>query len=186
MQLLEILALAVSMAMDAFTVSLAAGTMPAIRGLRPMFRLTLHFAPFQFPMPMIGWLAGAGLEPVVRTIDHWVAFALLGSVGVRMIDGARDLGQPCCSGASRGWALVVLSAAVSIDALAVGVSLGVLDIPVGYPALAVGVVTGMLSWAGLRLGTRIQTRLAKTIQLAGGLMLIGIGGRLVVQHILTG
>ena len=86
MHLIQIAALAVGLAMDAFAVCLVAGSTGQTRGLRPAFRLSFHFALFQFIMPVLGWLAGSAIEGLMRSYDHWIAFALLAFVGVRMID----------------------------------------------------------------------------------------------------
>src|SRR5512143_46591 len=146
MPLLEVLLLAVSMAMDAFTVCLASGSQPGVRGPRPAFRLSFHFGLFQFLMPVVGWLAGSTIEPLIRDFDHWVAFALLAIVGLRMIFPNRDQEGSNTTDPSRGWTLILLSIAVSIDALAVGLSLGVLGVSIWYPAILIGVVTGALSF----------------------------------------
>lgn len=183
MSFLSILVLALSMAMDAFAVSLAAGALPEIRGFRPNFRLAFHFGLFQSIMPVLGWLAGASIEPFIRTFDHWIAFALLSFVGLRMINAARQPVDVQKHDPSRGWTLVLLSVAVSIDALAVGLSLGVLGIAVGYPALIIGVTTAVISVAGLRLGHGLGGRLGRPFEIIGGLLLIGIGVRIVLLHL---
>ena len=186
MSFLGILLLAVSMAMDAFAVSLGAGSLPETQGPRPTFRLAFHFGLFQFIMPILGWLAGASIEPFIGGVDHWIAFGLLAFVGIRMIRSGLSKGEEeNPKDPSRGWTLVLLSVAVSIDALAVGLSLGVLGMPVGYPALVIGLTTGVLSVAGLRLGHGVGGRLGRPFQIIGGLLLIGIGLRIVIMH-LTG
>ena len=88
MTVLEVLLLAISMAIDAFAVCLAAGALPGLHGPRQAFRLAFHFGLFQFLMPIVGWLAGTGIEPFIRDVDHWVAFGLLAFVGGRMIYSA--------------------------------------------------------------------------------------------------
>lgn len=182
--LTEILLLAVAMAMDAFTVCLAVASAGRSSGPRPAFRLSFHFGLFQFIMPVLGWLAGAGLERVIQNYDHWIAFALLAFVGLRMIQSAlRDGDQDEVGDPSRGWTLVLLSIAVSIDALAVGFTLGLLGISVWYPAILIGVVTGALSLLGLRLGQTLGSRLGKPFEILGGLLLIGIGIQIVFDHL---
>src|SRR5512133_1423854 len=148
----EIFLIALSMAMDAFAVSLVAGSQRQVEGPRPVFRLSFHFGLFQFLMPVVGWLAGITVESLIRDVDHWLAFGLLAFVGVRMIYSAIHREQEQPSDPSRGWTLVMLSVAVSIDALAVGLSLGLLGVSVWYPALIIGVVTGLLSLVALRVG----------------------------------
>jgi putative Mn2+ efflux pump MntP len=137
-------------------------------------------------MPVLGWFAGASIEPLMRQFDHWIALVLLGAVGFRMIYHARQRAQMGTLDPSRGWTLVLLSVAVSIDALAVGLSLGVLGIPVGYPALIIGLTTGALSLAGLRLGHGFGAALGRPFEFIGGLVLIGIGIQIVLSHLMTG
>ena len=141
MSFLEILLLAIGMAMDAFAVCLAAGSLRLTQGPRPVFRLAFHFGLFQFIMPVLGWLAGARLETVSRNYDGWLSFILLAFVGIRMIYSALSRQESQSLDPSRGWTLVLLSVAVSLDALAVGLSLGLLRIVVWYPAIIIGLVT---------------------------------------------
>lgn len=173
------------MAVDAFTVCLAVASAGRSPGARPAFRLSFHFGLFQFIMPVLGWLAGASVERIIQNYDHWLAFALLAFVGLRMIRSA-IVGEEddAVSDPSRGWSLVLLSIAVSIDALAVGFTLGLLEISVWYPALLIGVVTGALSFVGLRLGRTLGSKLGKPFGIVGGLVLIGIGVRIVLDHVL--
>ena len=184
MNIFGILLLAVSMAMDAFAVCLGVGTQQNTTGRRPTFRLAFHFGLFQFIMPVIGWFAGMTIVKYIAAYDHWVAFGLLGFVGVRMIRSGLDpraeaqIGDP-----SRGWSLVLLAVATSIDALAVGFSLGLVGVIIWYPAVVIGVVTGLLSWLGLSLGHRLGTRFGKRMEIAGGGVLILIGLRILVQHL---
>lgn len=178
----EVFLIACSMAMDAFAVCLVAGSMGQAASPRPVFRLSFHFGLFQFLMPVVGWFAGRTLEPLIRSYDHWVAFALLAFVGLHMIQVALSGEEQRRPDPSRGWTLVMLSVAVSIDALAVGLSLGVLGISVWYPAFVIGLVTGILSLVGLRLGRDFGTRLGKPVEILGGLVLIGIGLRILLTH----
>ncbi len=180
----EIFLIALSMAMDAFAVCLVAGSLGQANTFRPIFRLSFHFGLFQFLMPVVGWLAGYTLEPLIRSYDHWVAFALLAFVGLRMIWEALHGEEEQRPDPSRGWTLVMLSVAVSIDALAVGLSLGVLGISVWYPAVIIGVVTGLLSLVALWVGHRFGSRLGKPVEIIGGVVLIGIGLRILLAHLL--
>jgi putative Mn2+ efflux pump MntP len=180
----ETFLVALSMAMDAFAVCLIAGALNQASGPRPAFRLSFHFGLFQFLMPVLGWLVGWTVEPLIRNYDHWIAFGLLAFVGVRMINAAVRGDEAQSPDPSRGWTLVLLSIAVSIDALAVGLSLGVLGISVWYPALIIGVVTGALSLLGLFLGQRFGARLGKPVEIIGGAVLIAIGLRILFSHLL--
>ena len=142
MDFLALLGIALGLAMDAFAVAVAAGLALGEVSARQTFRLAWHFGFFQFMMPVVGWLAGLTVERWIAAGGHWVAAGLLGLIGGRMIyealrgerDGAR--GDP-----TKGLSLVVLSVATSVDALAVGLSLGVLGIGIWHPAVVIGAVT---------------------------------------------
>jgi len=183
MPITTIFFIALSMAMDAFAVSLGSGV--KIRpGPRPLFRIAFHFGLFQAVMPIIGWLFGNTIEPYVKHFDHWVAFGLLFIVGIRMIrSGLSKYEEVTPEDPSRGLTMVILSIAVSIDALAIGLSLGLLGITIWTPAIVIGVVTGALSLLGLRMGNGIGKRFGKPVEVLGGLVLIGIGVRIVVSHL---
>ncbi len=184
----ELMLIAVSMAMDAVAVCLVAGSLGQADTPRPVFRLSFHFGLFQFLMPVLGWLAGRSVEPLIRNYDHWVAFGLLVFVGLHMIYEALHGENAHRQDPSRGWTLVVLSVAVSIDALAVGLTLGVLGISVWYPAFIIGLVTGLLSLVALRVGRDFGSRLGArgyiAAEIVGGLVLLGIGVRILFSHFL--
>lgn len=186
MNFFEVLMLSMSMAMDAFSVCLGAGSQPSTNGPRPTFRLAFHFGLFQFIMPIIGWLAGTTIEQYIRSFDHWIAFSLLAFVGIRMIrSGVNPGDEPQKADPSRGWTMVLLSIAVSIDALAIGLSLGLVGVSVWYPALVIGVVTGLMSWVGLRIGNRLGEKLGKRMEIVGGVVLILIGVRILLTHLIV-
>ncbi len=186
MNFIEILLISLSMAMDAFAVCLGAGTQERASGARPTFRLAFHFGLFQFLMPVVGWFAGVTVERYIAAYDHWVAFGLLAFVGGRMVwAGFHPDGEVQKNDPSRGWTLVLLSIAVSIDALAVGLSLGLVGVFVWYPAIIIGVVTGLVSWLGLRLGNKLGEKFGKRMEIAGGIILILIGVRILLAHLLV-
>ena len=184
MNFLEVLLISLSMAMDAFAVCLGAGTQEQTSGARPTFRMAFHFGLFQFIMPVVGWFAGMNIVRYISAYDHWVAFGLLGYVGVRMIRSGFDPNSDNTkSNPSRGWTLVLLSIAVSIDALAVGFSLGLISVTIWYPAVIIGIVTGLVSWLGLRLGNKLGKKFGKRMEIAGGIVLILIGVRILIMHL---
>jgi putative Mn2+ efflux pump MntP len=175
--------IAFSMAMDAFAVSLCSG-LKIGPGPRPVFRIAFHFGLFQALMPVVGWLFGNTIEPLIKNIDHWVAFGLLAFVGIRMIhSGLCKCKDFIEKDPSRGWTMVMLSVAVSIDALTIGLSMGLLGIPIWTPALIIGLVTGMISLIGLQVGNGVGQQFGKPVEVLGGLVLIGIGVRIVVSHL---
>jgi len=186
MSFFSIFLIAVSMAMDAFAVCLGVGTQTASAGPRRTFRLSFHFGIFQFVMPVIGWFAGKTVVQYIAAYDHWVAFGLLAIVGVRMIRSGLDAKSDArLADPSRGWSLVLLSLATSIDALAVGFSLGIIGVTIWYPAVMIGVVTGLISWLGLFLGNRLGEKFGKRVEIAGGILLILIGLRILISHLLA-
>ena len=185
MNFFEVLLISLSMAMDAFAVCLGAGTQERTSGPRPTFRLAFHFGLFQFIMPVLGWFAGMNIVRYISAYDHWVAFGLLGFVGVRMVRSGFNAEEATRKNdPSRGWNLVLLSIAVSIDALAIGFSLGMIGVTIWYPAVVIGIVTGLVSWLGLRLGNKLGKKFGKRMEIGGGIVLILIGVRILVMHLL--
>jgi len=185
MNYLEILLIALSMAMDAFAVCLSAGTQEQTSGPRSTFRLAFHFGLFQFLMPILGWFAGTTIVGYIAAYDHWIAFGLLAFVGGRMIwAGFHPDKEGKKNDPSRGWSLVLLSIAVSIDALAVGLSLAIVGVTIWVPAVVIGIVTGLVSWLGLRLGNKLGERFGKRMETAGGIILILLGIRILLSHLL--
>jgi len=181
MTLLEILLIAVSLAMDAAAVSLGVGTTEHAVDLRPKLRLAFHFGLFQFLMPLLGWLAGATIAPRITTFDNWVTFALLAFVGAHMIrSGLSPHIVAYRTDPSRGASLVLLSVATSLDALAVGVSLALQHVNIWYPAAVIGVVTASISLAGLLIGNRLSEAFGKRMEIVGGAILVVIGLRILL------
>jgi putative Mn2+ efflux pump MntP len=183
MATVEILLIAVGLAMDASAVSMAAGASGHARDSRAIFRLSFHFGLFQFLMPVIGWYLGSTVAPLIGGVDHWIAFGLLAFVGARMIRAGLNRDEESVpADPSRGLTLVALSVATSIDALAIGLSLAMLRVTIWYPSVVIGVVTGGLSLVGLCLGTQLGTRFGKRMEIVGGVILVVIGLRLLVSH----
>ncbi len=184
MALGAVLLLALGLAMDATAVSLGVGTSGQADSPRAIFRLSFHFGLFQALMPLLGWLAGSTIAVFISSVDHWAAFGLLAFVGGRMIrEGLDPDCDSCPPNPTRGGTLVMLSVATSIDAFAVGLSLAMLQVNILYPAVIIGVVTGGLSLAGLLLGNRLGAAFGKRIEILGGVILIGIGLRVLVSHL---
>ena len=185
---LTLLGIAVGLAMDAFAVAIATGIVLGQVSGRQTFRLAFHFGLFQFLMPVIGYLAGMTVERWMKSYDHWLAFVLLGFIGGKMVyEGMRGGEEEGTGGKdpTRGMSLVLLSVATSIDALAVGVSLGVLHTDrIVYPGIVIGIVACSFTAAGLHLGKRLGTVFGKRMEVAGGLVLIGIGVRILFDHLL--
>jgi putative Mn2+ efflux pump MntP len=186
MSFTEILVMAVGLAMDCFAVSLGIGTTGYANNPRALFRLAYHFGLFQALMPVLGWLVGTQVSGLVSSFDHWIAFGLLGFVGVRMIRSGLDAeGKSHTKDPSRGGTMVMLSVATSIDAFAIGLTLAMLQVDILYPSVVIGVVTGILSLIGLLLGSRLGAAFGKRMEVVGGVLLIIIGLRVLLSHLLA-
>jgi putative Mn2+ efflux pump MntP len=152
---------------------------------RSVFRLSFHFGLFQALFFLVGYFAGTGIVEVISAWDHFVALGLLLFVGLRMIwEGipGRDEEAPRAD-PSRGWRLVMLSVATSIDALAVGLTFGVLAREALVPALVIGVTSCVMTLAGILLGRRLKASLGGYAEILGGLTLIGIGVKIFLEGI---
>ena len=182
----EILLIAVGLAMDASAVSLAAAAAGFAKDGRAVFRLAFHFGLFQFIMPLAGWFMGISFVSYLKAVDHWVAFGLLAFVGGRMIreglctDTDIEKNDP-----SRGMTMVLLSVATSIDALAVGLSFAVLDVKILYPAALIGVITCGMSVLAISIGNRLDGLFGKRMEIFGGVVLIGIGTRILLSNLMN-
>jgi len=180
----SLMAVAVALAMDAFAVAIVSGlTLNPLTG-RHVFRMAFHFGLFQAIMPSIGWAAGFAVQKYIADFDHWVAFGLLAFVGGKMIWGALHGGEGYrgISDPTSGWELVMLSVATSIDALAVGLTLALIGSPIVVPAIVIGIVAAAFTTAGMLLGRQIGSRWGKRVEIIGGLILLAIGIRIVIEH----
>lgn len=182
--LFTIFIIAVGLAMDCFAVSLGIGTSGQATTRRPVFRLAWHMGLFQGVMTLLGWLAGAGLASLIAQFDHWVALAVLAFIGGRMVyAGLHPDKESFQSDPSRGGTLVMISVATSIDAMAVGLSMGMLHLPVLWASLVIGIVSLVLSLVGLFFGARLGVKFGKRMEVIGGLILVGIGLRIFITHV---
>ncbi|MBE3131089.1 MAG: manganese efflux pump [Acidobacteria bacterium] len=186
MSLILILGVAVALAMDCFAVIL--GMACGSRGLtmKQAVRMAAFFGGFQFVMPVAGWLAGDKLLGFIKSFDHWVAFGLLALIGGRMIYESFGLSEEEKArrpDQTQGMRLVGLSLATSIDALAVGLSLGVIRTGILCPAAVIGATSFVLTIVGAKLGPVAGRLAGRRAELLGGLILIGIGAKILVEHL---
>jgi len=187
MNTIDVIFIAIGLAMDAFTVAMAVSLHLAGQGgisLRQYFRLGFHFGLFQALLPLLGWLAGNTVAHYLETIAHWVAMVLLSYIGIKLI---RDGGR--CDGVTRpdptrGLSLVILSLAVSIDALATGFSLSLLGEDIYLPVVIIGMVASAFTVAGMLIGGKIGMVWRGCLAWLGGLILIGIGLKILLAHLL--
>jgi putative Mn2+ efflux pump MntP len=186
MSLLSLTIIALALAMDAFAVALATGlTLPQLTG-RHLFRFGFHFGLFQGLMPILGWLAGASLRHQIDIYDHWIAFALLCVVGIKMLKDAysqEDENKTSVSDPTKGLSLILLSIATSIDALAVGLSLSLFGVSIWLPAFVIGVTAALLTLCGMLLGRHLNSNWGKRVEVLGGLLLIAVGSKILATNI---
>ncbi|OGJ93410.1 MAG: hypothetical protein A2487_16850 [Candidatus Raymondbacteria bacterium RifOxyC12_full_50_8] len=186
MDLLTITGIAVSLAMDAFSVSIAAGISLGNPTPRHYFRLAFHFGLFQFFMPILGYFGGVFVEQYIKAYDHWLALVLLAFVGIKMIKESFEKKEAGFSqDPSRGLTLIFLSVATSIDAMAVGLSFGMMRVPIVTPSIIIGIVCAFFSIIGLSIGKRVGTLFGHWVERAGGLVLIAIGLKILFEHTIS-
>lgn len=184
MDLITIFGIATGLAMDAFSVCIAAGIVIGSPTPRHYFRLSFHFGLFQFLMPLLGYAAGMHVERLIADYDHWAAMALLVFIGLKMIKESFTRGrEEITRDPSRGWQLVILSVATSIDALAVGLSIGVLGGSILFPSIVIGLVCALFSATGVALGRRVGALFGRRVERIGGVILIAIGVKIVLEHL---
>lgn len=177
--MIEAVLLAVALAMDAFAVALTQGARfrPDARGTAA---IAATFGLFQGVMPLAGWGIGTAALVYVEAVDHWIAFGLLGFLGVRMLGG--HVGEAEAARALTGRALLVAGVATSIDALAAGLTLPTLDVAPLVAAALIGGITALLSAAGVALGRRAGDRFGAWAERCGGIILIVLGCKILAEH----
>ena len=185
MRLYELFIIAVSLSMDAFAVSICKGLSTGRPRLRHCFTCGAWFGGFQALMPLIGWLLGVRFQQMIVSVDHWIAFILLGLIGFNMVRESRggEAEELDCSYSFR--AMLPLAVATSIDALAVGVTFAFLQVDNIFLAVAfIGATTFVLSAAGVKVGSVFGVRFKSRAELVGGLILMGMGAKILLEHTL--
>jgi putative Mn2+ efflux pump MntP len=177
----------VGLSMDAFAVALASGGSVEVKSrVRHAFRLGAAFGAGQAVMPVAGWYLGSTLKPFIAAFDHWVAFGLLVFIGLKMCRESQGAGCARGSVVMTRRRLFLLSIAVSIDALAVGVGFAFLDYSIWAAALIIGILTFIISGAGALIGSFCCCVWGKRAELLGGIMLVAIGIKILLDHIGAG
>lgn len=178
------LLIAVGLSLDALAVSLCSGlALPNVSASQAL-RMASFFGGSQALMPVLGWLAGRGLVEHIARFDHWVAFGLLAAVGGKMLfEGLRRNSCETRPDPFRLGTLCVLALATSIDALAVGMSFSMLAMSIVLPVAIIGGVTFALSLGGVYVGRRFGDVLGNRVQAAGGVILVGIGVKILAEHL---
>ncbi|WP_304222134.1 manganese efflux pump MntP family protein [Gracilinema caldarium] len=191
----QTLLIAIGLSMDAFAVSVSSGICTDQLKARHILRGSFSFGLFQFAMPVLGWFLGTYFRVYIQKIDHWIAFVLLAFIGIKMVIESFENENPACEDGEtpqkKGKTdvrdvkiLLTLSIATSIDALAVGLSYSLLGKAILFPALTIGAVTFGVCLAGFEFGKRIGYLIEKRAELAGGIILIAIGLKILLEHLL--
>ena len=186
MEFLTIFLIALGLAADCFVVALGGSISRRNLSFVQIGRVSLSFGVFQAVMPVIGWLAGLTVVNLIADYDHWVALALLGFVGVKMVwesFHSKD-GQSENADITRGWLLFTLSVATSTDALAVGLTFAFVKVDISLASLTIGIVAFLVTTVGFLLGRKAHHLIGKRAEVIGGLLLIGIGIKIVLEHVL--
>ena len=185
MSLFSIFMIGIGLSMDAFAVSIARGmTMKKEELLRYALTLGFFFGIFQAVMPLIGWWAGSCFQEFIASIDHWIAFGLLAIIGSNMIrESFRGEEEACDDKSLTLKTILILAVATSIDALAVGISFAFLQVHIWTAITVIGVTTFVLSFIAVYLGNRLGDLLEKYAGILGGIILILIGTKILLEHL---
>jgi putative Mn2+ efflux pump MntP len=184
LDLLTIILIAVGLAMDAFAVSIAKGIVINHDRRRTALLLGGFFGGFQMLMPAIGWLVGQSFKEIIMGVDHWIAFGLLAFIGLKMIYDSTKKEKETEESTLKLHTLLILAVATSIDALMVGLSFAFLQTPILEPIIAIGLITFLLSLSGFYFGCGLGRIFGNKIKIVGGLILIAIGLKILLDHIL--
>jgi len=187
MNIIAIVGIAVGLSMDALAVSVVNGcTIKKIKH-RHAFLIAGSFGLFQAIMPLIGWAVGLSFSSYIESFDHWIAFGLLSFIGGKMILSSFRLEKSCEEkNCLHPPTLLLLSLATSIDALAVGLSFAMLDMTIFLPIVIIGLITFILCFVGVHLGKRLGHFFEGKLEFAGGVILIAVGAKILIEHLTAG
>lgn len=185
MSLITIIVIAVALAMDAFAVSIATGTVYKRPGANHAFRIALAFGSFQAIMPIVGWLAGLTFRGYIADYDHWAAFILLAFIGGKMIYESFKIKQAQRRAQTLSTTMIlILALATSIDALAVGITFSfLLAGSVAIAVIIIGLITFVFSYGGFYIGKSFGHFFESVVEAAGGLILLAIGTKILLEHL---
>jgi len=182
--MLSLIILSVGLAMDAVAVSLVRGATGEHR-LSRAIEVAVFFGLAQGVMPLVGWSIGVAFSSEIETVAHWVAFVLLGFLGSRMLfeAAARVRESRTSSGRSHYWGLAIAALATSIDAAAAGITLPIFEQPIARACVVIGIVTAALCVPAYWIGARASRNLGSISEVIGGIFLIGLGTKILVEHL---
>lgn len=183
MGILELLLIAIGLAMDAFAVSICKGLAMKKMNWKKAIIVGIYFGVFQALMPVIGYFLGTTFESLVTKVDHWIAFVLLVFIGRKMLKEAFDNNSEGYNDSVNFKTMVVLAIATSIDALAVGITFAFLQTNIVLADILIGVVTFILSVIGVKIGNQFGIKYEKRAEIIGGIILILIGIKILLEHL---
>ena len=183
MGIIELIFLSIGLGMDAFAVSICKGISMKKMNWKKAGIIGLYFGGFQAFMPIIGYVLGSSFESFITSIDHWIAFILLGIIGANMIKEAMDHQENNCNDDIGFKTMLVLAIATSIDALAVGITFAFLNVNIGLAILLIGSITFALSVLGTKIGNKFGDQYEKKAELAGGIILFLLGLKILLEHL---
>lgn len=182
MEVLELILIAVGLAMDAFAVSVCKGLSMSKMEWKKAVVIGLYFGGFQALMPLIGYILGVGFEDKIKSIDHWIAFILLVFIGINMIKEAFETKEESNDKIDFK-TMIILSIATSIDALAVGVTFAFLNVNILLAISLIGIITFIISMIGVKIGNVFGDKYETKAELAGGFILIFLGTKILLEHL---
>ena len=183
MSLASLFIISVGLSMDACAVAICKGLAMQKSSFRKSLLVGLWFGGFQALMPAIGYLLGSQFEKYIVNIDHWIAFILLGIIGGNMIKEALSKEEECADASLAAKDMFLLAVATSIDALAVGVTFAFLQVQIVPAVLFIGIITFILSTLGVKIGNIFGCRFKSKAELAGGIILIIMGTKILLEHL---
>ena len=184
MSLIELFIIAVGLSMDAFAVSICKGLSMQKMSWKNAVIVGLYFGGFQAGMPLIGYILGSQFKNAITSIDHWIAFILLGIIGFNMIREALNQEEECVDCSVSPGNMILLAIATSIDALAVGVTFAFLQVRIVPAVSFIGSTTFILSIIGVKVGNVFGTKYKSKAEFAGGLILVIMGVKILLEHTL--
>lgn len=182
MNIIDLFLLAVGLSMDAFAVAVCKGLSVKKATLQQCLVTGLYFGGFQAGMPLLGYLVGSRFADYIERFDHWIAFILLGMIGINMLREAREKSEKL-NDSFRPGVMLPMAVATSIDALVVGVSFAFMRVQIGWAVSFIGIITFLLSAMGVKIGNHFGAKYKSGAELLGGIVLIGLGVKILVEHL---
>lgn len=183
MGIIELIILSVGLAMDAFAVAICKGLSMPKMNWKKAYIIGMYFGVFQGLMPLVGYMLGINFQNKITNIDHWIAFILLGVIGINMIKEAISKEEETSNDSVQFKEMIILAIATSIDALAVGITFAFLKVNILLAISLIGIVTFVLSLIGVKIGNIFGDKYEKKAQFAGGIILVLLGIKILLEHL---